>query len=382
MSGYKIRVEPSGQEFHATADQTVLEAALAAGISLPYGCRDGACGSCRGRVLSGQVQHRPHAAAALDVIDEQSGHALFCCALAQGDLIIEARVATVLDGVVPRKLPARIEGIDWPASDVAVLRLKLPASEALRYRAGQYVDFLLAQGVRRSYSIASAPGSDGPLEFHVRHMPGGAFTDALFAQSTPALRARGILRIEAPLGGFYLRADASQPIVLLASGTGFAPLKAIAETIFAQALHRDDPARGRAGRSVALYWGGRTQADLYMDALPRRWAATEPNFRYVPVLSEPGAPAGATSSTPSVAPASELDPAASHLGSGSWTGRIGLVHRAVMEDVPDLSGYHVYACGAPAMVAAAQRDFMLHCGLRRENFFADAFVSRADLTAV
>jgi CDP-4-dehydro-6-deoxyglucose reductase, E3 len=238
------------------------------------------------------------------------------------------------------------------------MSLRLPAQEHLLFRAGQYVDFILPNGVRRSYSIASMPGEEGPLQFHIRHMPGGTFTDALFGLHGPAVKERGILRLEGPLGTFYLREDADEPIVLLASGTGFAPIKAIAETIFAKGLNRDDALTGRRGRSVVLYWGARTLEDLYLDGLPRRWAIEQPNFTYVPVLSE-------------------ADPAGT--GSVVWGGRTGFVHEAVMQDFPDLSGHHVYACGVPIMVQSAHRDFVRRCGLPEESFFSDAFISRADL---
>jgi CDP-4-dehydro-6-deoxyglucose reductase len=358
MTRHHITVLPSGREFDCPASQSVLEAALHMGVTLPHGCRNGACGSCKGRVLQGRVRHGEHAQAALSAEEEAQGLALFCCAHAQTDLHIEVRVATALDGVVPRKMPARIEHIEWAARDVAILTLKLPASEHLLYRAGQYVDFILPNGVRRSYSIASQPGAEGPLEFHIRHMPGGTFTDALFGLHGPAVKERGILRLEGPLGSFYLREEGSEPIVLLASGTGFAPVKAIAETIFLKGLNRDDPQTGRRARPVVLYWGARTRADLYLDALPQRWASEQPNFRYVPVLSE-------------AEPASDKAPA--------WTGRTGLVHQAVLEDLPDLSGHHVYACGLPIMVQSAHRDFLARCGLPEDSFFSDAFVTRADL---
>ena len=358
MSPYKIQVRPSGREFTGAAGQSVLAAALAAGLVLPYGCKDGVCGSCKGRVLAGRVEHGPHAAAALSADEEAAGLALFCCAQPRTDLLIEARVAGSGDGIVPRRMPARIEHIARPAPDVAILTLQLPAGGDLAFRAGQYVDFLLAGGVRRSYSIASAPGAGGTLEFHIRHLPGGLFTDALFGRDAAPVQERSILRIEAPLGDFYLREDDPLPVVLLAGGTGFAPIKAIAETIFRKGLNRDDAATGRRGRPVVLYWGARRRADLYLDALPRQWQREQPNFRYVPVLSEAqGEPADA------------------------WRGRTGLVHRAVLQDLPDLCAHQVYACGAPAMVQAAQRDFIAHARLPVENFFADAFLSQADLAA-
>jgi len=374
MTTYKVQIQPSGREFRVSTEHTVLAGALAAGINLPYGCKDGACGSCKGRVLAGSVTHGAHTRAALSAEEEASGHALFCCAHAQSDLVIEARIADLLDGILPRKMPARIEHIEWVARDVAMLTLKLPATEQLVFRAGQYVDFILPNGVRRSYSIASMPGAPGPIEFHIRHMPGGTFTDALFGLTAPAVKERGILRIEGPLGTFFLREDDPHPILLLASGTGFAPIKAIVETIFQKGLYRDDPATGRRGRAVILYWGARARADLYLDALPRRWEREHENFRYVPVLSEPDAaqdaavPAGAAHAPGAIAEAA-----------APWTGRTGLVHQAVMQDFPDLSAYQVYACGVPIMVQSAHRDFTARCGLPEENFYSDAFISRADL---
>jgi len=379
MSAHKVQVLPSGREFTVSPEQNILAAALDAGVTLPHGCRDGACGSCKGRVLAGRVRQGPHAASALSDEEAAGGLALFCCATADSDLVIEVRLPDALDGVVARKMPARIERIDHPSQDVVIVSLKLAGGEQLLYRAGQYVDFLLSSGVRRSYSIATMPGAAGLLEFHIRHMTGGTFTDALFGKD-PAVKERGILRIEGPLGSFHLREDASTPIVLLASGTGFAPLKAIAETLFAKGANRDDPLTGRRARQVVLYWGGRMRADLYLDHLPRRWAREQPNFRYVPVLSEPDVP-----------PPSLPDPAmqdAAHVAmlahdiaaqDAAWTGRTGLVHQAVMDDIADLSAYQVYACGVPVMVHAAHRDFVARCGLREENFFSDAFTSRADL---
>ncbi len=360
MPHFTVHIQPSGREFTTDAEQTVLDAALAAGITLSHGCRDGTCGTCKALVLAGRVEQGPHAPAALSPEEAARGFALLCCARARDDLVVEARVPTALDGIVARRMPARIERIERPAPDVAIVSIKLPAGEQLLYRAGQYVDFLLAGGERRSYSIAVMPGAEGPLEFHVRHLPGGLFTDALFGRANPPVAERSILRIEGPLGTFHLREDDDAPIVLLAGGTGFAPLKAIAESIFAAGLNRERRA-GRRARTVVLYWGARTRGDLYRDELPRRWASDQPNFQYVPVLSEPERDA-----------AGAADP---------WQGRTGWVHHAVMQDLPDLSARQVYACGAPAMIAAARRDFIAQCGLREDNFHADAFTSRADLAA-
>jgi CDP-4-dehydro-6-deoxyglucose reductase len=241
-----------------------------------------------------------------------------------------------------RKLPSRVLSIARPAPDVAVLTLQLPANDPLQYRAGQYVEFILRDGSRRSYSMANAPHTQGDkpaLELHIRHMPGGKFTDAVFG----TMKEKDILRMEGPFGSFFLREDSSKPMVLLASGTGFAPIKAIIEEMRFKGI----------ARSAVLYWGCRSLADLYLHAWAVEAARQMPNLTYIPVLSEPR-------------PEDE------------WTGRTGFVHQAVMADLPDLSAYQVYACGAPVMVESAQRDFVALCGLPEEEFLADSFTSEAD----
>jgi CDP-4-dehydro-6-deoxyglucose reductase len=351
---FKVSVRPSGREFAAEATENILDAALRAGVGLPFGCKDGACGSCKARVLSGQVEQGWHAAPALSHEEHESGLALLCCAQARSDLVVEVREVAGYGDFPARKMPCRITHLERVAPDVVIVTLQLPVNERLQYRAGQFLEFTLGAGARRCYSIATAPHADEPISIHVRHMPGGVFTDALFGAAAKPIKERDILRLEGPLGTFFLRTDNERPIVLLASGTGFAPIKAIAETIFHLRLNRDDPQQGRGARPVVLYWGARARRDLYMDALPVRWSGEEPNFGYVPVLSDA-------------------------LPQDAWTGRTGFVHRAVMQDLPDLSQHDVYACGAPAMVEAARRDFVRSCGLPEERFFADAFTSKADV---
>ena len=241
-----------------------------------------------------------------------------------------------------KRLPCRIESIEKVAPDVAVVRFKLPATERLQFLAGQYIDLLLKDGRRRSFSLATAPHDDKLLELHIRHIPHGLFTDALFTQ----YKGREILRFEGPLGSFYLREESEKPIVLVAGGTGFAPIKAIVEHV----LHH------KIERPMTLYWGARARQDLYLPSLPERGQAENPGFTYVPVLSEPRA-------------------------DDAWGGRTGFVHRAVMEDFPDLSGHQVYACGAPAMIDAARRDFAAACGLPENEFYADSFTYAAESEA-
>ncbi|WP_300751937.1 CDP-6-deoxy-delta-3,4-glucoseen reductase [Janthinobacterium sp.] len=337
---FQVTVQPSGQQFGCEADETVLAAAIRAGVGLPYGCKNGACGSCKGKVVSGSVQHKAHQERALTPDEAAAGYSLFCCATTGADLVIEARVVAGSSDYPIKKMPSRVTTIEKVAPDVVVLTLQLPAAERLNYRAGQYIEFMLRDGKRRSYSMANAPQDGGPVTLHIRHLPGGLFTDQVFS----TLKERDILRFEGPMGTFFLRDDSNKPVVLLASGTGFAPLKAIVEHM----IHT------QSARPVTLYWGGRRPQDLYMDALCRQWALELPQFSYVPVISN----------------AQEED---------QWQGRTGFVHQAVMSDLPDLSGHQVYACGAPVMVEAARHDFVQQCQLPEDEFYADAFTTEADL---
>jgi CDP-4-dehydro-6-deoxyglucose reductase len=339
---FTVTVQPSGRRFTVERDEPILAAAIRQGVGLPYGCKDGACGSCKSRLLEGRVIHGAHQHKALSVEEEDAGLTLTCCAAAQTDVVIEARTVPGAGEFPVRKLPTRVTRIDRPAPDVAVLTMQLPANDPLRYRAGQYIEFILRDGARRSYSMANAPHNQGDkpsIELHIRHMPGGKFTDTVFS----TLKEKDILRMEGPFGSFFLREDSTKPMLLLASGTGLAPIKSIIEEM--QFKHLARPA--------VLYWGCRSLVDLYLHGWAVETARQMPNLRYVPVLSEPKPEDG-------------------------WTGRTGFVHEAVMADLPDLSGHQVYACGAPAMVEAAQRDFVARCGLPEEEFLADSFTSEAD----
>jgi CDP-4-dehydro-6-deoxyglucose reductase len=342
-----VTVQPSGRQFSVEEGEFVLDAALRQGVVLPYGCKNGACGSCKAKVVDGPVQMGPHSPTALKDAEAVQGFALMCCSLPQGDIQIESRVVAAASDIPVRKMPCRVASIEQAAPDVVIVKLQLPANERLQYLAGQYVELILRDGTRRSYSMAGAPDLAEQMELHIRHMPGGRFTDALFGVTTPAVKVRDILRLEGPLGTFFLREDRDSPIVLVASGTGFAPIKAIVE----QARHKG------VSRPMTLYWGGRRPQDLYMSALCEQWASEIPGFRYVPVVSDA-------------------------LPEDDWRGRTGFVHRAVMADFPDLSAHQVYACGTPLMVEAAQREFVERCALPAEEFYADAFTSEADLAKV
>ena len=341
---YQVTLKTSGKQFSVSQDETILEAALRQGVNLPYGCKNGACGSCKGKVVEGKVSHGQHSESALSKADETAGSILFCCAHPQGDLLIEAREVQGAGDIAIRKVPCRVNAITKPSSDVAILKLQLPAAERFQFLAGQYIEFLLKDGQRRAYSIANAPDQEGPLELHIRHLPGGLFTDFVFGAVSPALKEKDILRFEGPLGSFFLREDSKKPIIFLAAGTGFAPIKSIIEQMQAKKI----------SRPIHLYWGGRRPSDLYLHDLCKTWEQEIPNFQYIPVISD-------------------------GLPEDNWQGRTGFVHQAVIDDHSNLKDFQVYACGAPVMVNAARNDFVSQCNLPEEEFFADSFTSAADL---
>lgn len=337
---FQIIVEPSGKQFTCDTNETILNAAIRAGVGLPYGCKNGACGSCKGKILSGEVTHGTHQEKALTAAEQAEGMSLLCCATPHSDITLESRNVTNAGDIPIKKMPVRVARLEKVSDDVIILSLQLPANDRLQFKAGQYIEFMLKDGKRRSYSMANAPHNDGLMTLHIRHMPGGLFTDQVFTN----MKERDILRCEGPFGTFFLREESDKPIILLASGTGFAPIKAIVEHL----------QHSGSKRPVRLYWGGRRPQDLYMHALCEEWCQSLPDFTYVPVISNAQA-------------------------EDNWTGRTGYVHQAVMADLPDMSGYEVYACGAPVVVSSAQKDFTTQCKLPEEAFFADSFTSEADL---
>ena len=288
---FSVMVQPSDRAFDVAPGEAVLAAGIRQGIGLPYGCKDGACGSCKCKLLSGAVTHGPHQLKALSLEEEAAGFVLTCCAHAQSNLVLESRQVTEVGALPIKKMPTRVISLVKKSPDVMVLQLQLPANDTFAYRAGQYVEFILRDGARRSYSMASAPNPGNSMELHIRHMPGGKFTDQVFG----AMKEKDILRVEGPFGTFFLREDSTKPMILLASGTGFAPIKALIEHIQHLGLNR----------SVTLYWGGRRPADLYMQEWVTAQQQTMPTLRYIPVVSDATA-------------------------DDHWEGRSGFVHRAVM----------------------------------------------------
>lgn len=332
---YKVTLEPGGRSYMVEPDATLLDGALDAGLLVPHSCRNGACGACKAQLIDGDVDHDGSPLATLRQEERMAGSVLMCCAQARSNLVIRCREVSSAEDIPVRKLPCRVHSLEKLAPEVMLLRLSLPAGEVFRFRPGQYIDFLLADGRRRSFSIAAASSAENTLEVHVRLIPGGHFTGHVFA----AMKARDILRFEGPLGSFFLRhgpEQAHRPIVFLASGTGFAPIRAIIEDMIARGIQRP----------VALYRGARELAQLYQQDIPSHWRQLR-DFRYIRVLS------------------GEVPEA--------WDGRRGRLPQAVMEDIPDLSGCEVYACGSPEMIESAKKDFSERCGLPLSSFYADAF---------
>jgi CDP-4-dehydro-6-deoxyglucose reductase len=329
---YQITIQPSGHTCSAKVYETVLESALEAGFNIPYGCRNGACGSCKGTILSGEVDYGDYARSALSEEEKAAGRALFCCARPLSDLTIECR-EIIIGAIAPRILPARVERKQQLSHDVMALFLKLPSNERLQFMAGQYIEFLLKDGKRRAFSLANAPHEDSLLELHLRLIPGGVFTEYVFNE----MPDKAILRIEGPFGSFYYRDNSEKPMIMVAGGTGFAPIKGIIEHM----LHNN------IKREVTLYWGAKAGADLYMPELPQAWVKQYPHIKFIPVLSDA-------------------------VAEDNWQGRTGLVHQAVLDDIADLSAYEVYCCGAPAMVEVAHVSFQ-QAGLPEDAFYSDAF---------
>jgi CDP-4-dehydro-6-deoxyglucose reductase len=328
-----IRVPASGHEFTAEENETVLEAAIRHGVGLPYGCRNGACGKCAGEVLSGETKYDTDALRATAKKEFEEGKTLFCQACAVSDLEIKVREIVKSTDIEIKTLPCRVEKMQLLTHDVMKLQLKLPETERLQFMAGQYIEILLKDGKRRAFSIANAPHDDAYIELHIRHVPDGHFGDFVF----DGLKEKTLLRIEGPLGSYFLREDSDRPIVLMGGGTGFAPLKGMLEHAFH--INFDHP--------IHLFCGARAKRDLYMDEMVKEWLKQHKNLKYTAVLSEPD----------------EAD---------DWQGEVGYVHESVVKHYPDLSGHDVYLSGPPPMVKAGM-DLFYEKGLPETQIYSDSF---------
>ena len=328
MPTYKIKIQSSGLEFHVKPSQTILEGAIASGITLPYGCQDGACGSCKGKVISGKYFLNEYQSSALTDSDIKAGNTLYCKSMAQEDLVIEPNIPEVYDQYSPKVLPVKVESLTRLNHDVMQMFLKLPAKETFRFKAGQYIEFIMGDGSRRAFSMANAP-LDSMIELHLRLIEGGKFTSFVFNE----MKEKSIHRIEGPIGQFYLR-DSEKPIIFIAGGTGFAPIKSIIEDMIAN----------KNKRKIYLYRGVRSEKDFYMNELVNDWIKKLEGLTYIPVVED----------------------------GLSEDARSGYVHHAVLEDFKNLNDIQVYCCGAPGLVENAFKD-LTKSGLPSEQFFADAF---------
>lgn len=327
---WTVHLARSRVRFAVEEGETVLAAGLRQGLALPFGCQSGTCASCRVRLLDGHVEHAAEPRG-LSPAERAAGYILLCQALPRSDLDLKLDQPERLDELRPRQLPVRVAARRMLSQDVLHLAVKLPHGQPFRYLPGQYVDFLVGDGRRRSFSIANAPLPAETLEFHMRVTPGGMF--AHYAQDE--MPEKTILRIEGPLGAFYLREGSERPALLMAGGTGFAPLKAMLEAQLHNGLTRP----------FHLFWGARARSDLYLHALVESWAREHPRFRYTPVLSEPDA---------------------------DWTGARGFVHDALLSTYPELSAYEVYMAGPPVMVHAGKQAFV-QAGLDADHLYYDSF---------
>jgi CDP-4-dehydro-6-deoxyglucose reductase len=325
---YKIKIQSSGLEFHVKPSQTILEGAIASGITLPYGCQDGACGSCKGKVISGKYFLNEYQSSALTDSDIKAGNTLYCKSMAQEDLVIEPNIPEVYDQYSPKVVPVKVESLTRLNHDVMQMFLKLPAKETFRFKAGQYIEFIMGDGSRRAFSMANAP-LDSMIELHLRLIEGGKFTSFVFNE----MKEKSIHRIEGPIGQFYLR-DSEKPIIFIAGGTGFAPIKSIIEDMIAN----------KNKRKIYLYRGVRSEKDFYMNELVNDWIKKLEGLTYIPVVED----------------------------GLSEDARSGYVHHAVLEDFKNLNDIQVYCCGAPGLVENAFKD-LTKSGLPDDQFFADAF---------
>jgi CDP-4-dehydro-6-deoxyglucose reductase, E3 len=331
----RVRLSKSDRSFGVAPDESVLEAALRAGLNLPHSCKGGNCGACRARLLEGAVAYPNGRPLGLSPVEESDGLVLLCQARARGDLLIETFEAVPAEEISTKRLPCRVVSAERLSHDVMVVHLKLPTAEQFHFKPGQYIDIMLSKGRRRSFSIASPPHDSRTLELHVRRAPGGEFTERLFAAGGIE---RALFTLEGPLGHFYYRETPDalhRPMLLIGGGTGLAPLMSIMRHVVDYA----------PGREMILYWGVRSQRDLYAHGALEALARRARRLRYVPVLSE---------------------------ASAGWSGLSGYVHAAVLGCAEPLGNCEIYASGPPAMVEAVRREFPLG-GADSARLYFDSF---------
>ncbi len=342
---FQVTNQTTGSVIEVNADETILDAALRVGKVFPYSCRSGTCSTCKADLISGEVDYGEYEQRALSEEEKTAGKLLLCQAKPSSDCVIASRELAAAASIQIKTLPCRVMGINKLAHDVVELELKLPANQSLSYLAGQYIDILLRDGRRRSFSIANKPEAEAALVLHVRHVPNGRFTGQVFE----TMRERDLLRFQGPFGTFFRRDDAASsktmtPMILMAGGTGFAPIKAIVE----QAIE------DKVKRAIHIFWGARAKRDLYMYDIAQQWASEHENISFTPVLSEP-------------------------VEADEWSAATGWVHDEVIRQHPKLAAVEVYASGPPPMIEAA-RPVFIQAGLADENLFFDSFEFNSDVT--
>ena len=336
---HQVTNRKTGTKIEVAEDESILDAALKQGVVFPYSCRGGTCGTCKANLIAGDVEYPPSDISALTDEKKAGGAVLLCQAQPRSELEIDATEMVASSDIEIKMMPCRVSTMNKLAHDVMELKLRLPASQQLNYMAGQYVDILMRDGRRRSFSMACRPQSGQELELHIRHVPGGRFSGMVFE----SMSEKDLLRFQGPFGTFFLREESEKPVILMAGGTGLAPIKSILE----QAFHEDNP------RTFHLFWGVRQLRDLYHHELLSAWDTTYDNFSYTPVLSESG-------------------------NSDNWQGASGFVHQQVLNEYPELSAYEVYASGPPIMIGSAQQDFQA-AGLDIDAMYFDSFEYATDV---
>ncbi len=327
---FSIENQISGKTFPINKDETILDAAISHGINFPYGCQKGFCGQCKATILEGEVYYEDEVPNGITEQEIADGMALLCQCNVKSDVKLTVSEIDSVDDIELKTMPCRVEKISHLSGDVVKLLLKIPGSESLQYLAGQYIDLAHPDFEPRAFSIANAPVNSSTIELHIRVIEGGKFTNYI----SNDLEKKSLLKIEGPKGSFYFIEDSDKPAILVAGGTGFAPIKSIIEHMI----------ETNSDREAFIYWGVRDEPDLYM-SLPEEWSKEYDNIHFVPVLSEPNE---------------------------NWKGRTGFVHDSVLEDFEDLIDYEVYACGPPVMVEAVANTF-IGKGMKKDNFYSDAF---------
>ncbi|MDH5517015.1 MAG: CDP-6-deoxy-delta-3,4-glucoseen reductase [Gammaproteobacteria bacterium] len=335
---FKISLQPSGHQFEITEDESILDAALNHGLSLPYGCRNGACGACAAQLISGEVDYAERNTSCLSEDDKSAGKVLCCQARVSADVVLNIKEISSSAEIKPKIMPARVTSIEKLSHDVMQLQLKLPESQRMQFLAGQYIEILLKGGKRRAFSIANAPHQDDVIVLQIRHVPGGYFSGHVFDE----MQEKALLRIEGPFGGFYLDEESQRPVIMVGGGTGYAPLNGMLEHAHSLQLKNQ----------FHLFCGVRAKRDIFMQQQAQALQQKLPNLEYTVVLSD----------------AEQAD---------DWQGQTGFVHEAVIKQFTDLSGFDIYMSGPPPMVNAAKQAFLAQ-GAKPEQMYSDAFEYSVD----